>query len=272
MSLVTHVARTLGLLLGFLVSAVLVGAFGYLVVSFLAMRGHTPARPWRDALRAMFAEAMAVALTQPLIPLFYLVGHRMSGRRSGVPIILVHGYFQNRADFVYLAWAFRRASLGPLYGFNYNWTRGVPTCAAKLAAFVERVCTETGQPKVAIVAHSLGGVVAVEYLATPAGAARVDRCITVASPHAGVVWRAGMIGASARQLSATSEYMKSSAVRPLPIRVVSLFSTHDNIVHPSTTSALTLRGGDDETVDGVGHLSMLFSRKVVDVLVRRLSG
>jgi len=188
--------------------AVLAGAaFGvisslYLLVSFFVMRSHTPSRSVLLALRAMLVEALAIAVTQPLIPFFYVIGRRLGGARDGRPVIFVHGYFQNRADFVYLAWVARKASLGPLYGFNYNWAQSIVASAAQLASFVEQVCRETGKTKVALVAHSLGGVVSLEYLSTPAGVARVDRCVTIASPHAGVTWRLGMVGAGPRQLRA----------------------------------------------------------------------
>jgi pimeloyl-ACP methyl ester carboxylesterase len=253
------------------VGAVAMGALLYLLVSFAVMRRHTAARPFVAALGSLAREALAIAVTQPLVPLFYMVGRRMGGTPGGRPIVFVHGYFQNRADFVYLARAARRAGLGPLYGFNYNWARGVRDAAAHLDAFVERVVRETSRQDVALVAHSLGGVVALEYLATDRGRARVARCVTIASPHAGVAWRVGMIGRGARDLRSDGDYMRGAASRPLPIRVLSVFSSHDNIVHPKTTSVLAARGGDDLEVDGVGHLSMLFSRRVAEATVKALA-
>ncbi len=257
--------------LAVVVALIAIGAGLYLLVSFLVMRRHTTARPLASALRSMLHEALAIAITQPLIPLYYVVGRRMGGRREGRPVVFVHGYFQNRADFLYLARAARRAHLGPLYGFNYDWTESIPTCADRLAAFVESVCGETGQAAVALVAHSLGGVICLEYLSRPEGAARVARCVTIASPHAGVVWEGGMIGKAARQLAARSAYMQASAARPLTVPVLSIFSTHDNIVHPPTTSALASRGGDDCAVDEIGHLGMLFSPEVARITVRVLA-
>jgi len=243
----------------------------YLLVSFLVMRRHTPIRSLRQTLRAGFMEALALAITQPLVPLCYLFGRRLGGPRGGRPVVFIHGYFQNRADFVYVARVAARAGLGPLYGFNYNWAASIPTAASRLADFVEAVCEETGRPTVAVVGHSLGGVVALEYLASAEGAARVATCVTVGSPHAGVVWRAGMIGHGARQLHARSDYMQGSSGRALPIRALSVYSTHDNIVHPKTTSSLAHRGGDDLEVQGIGHLGMLFSREVADAIVARLA-
>jgi triacylglycerol lipase len=263
--------RHLAVFASITVALVAIGSLLYLVVSFVVMRSHTPARTWRHAIATMLGEALAIALTQPLIPLFYLVGRRMGGPKGGRPVVFVHGYFQNRADFIYLAWLARRARLGPLYGFNYNWTASVTTCASHLARFVERVCRETGHAEVSLVAHSLGGVVSLEYLASKDGAARVRRCVTIASPHAGVKWRGGFIGRGARDLRDTSAYMRTVASRPIALRALSIFSTHDNIVHPASTSALAARGGDDQEVSHIGHLGMLFSREVADAVIHHLS-
>jgi pimeloyl-ACP methyl ester carboxylesterase len=261
----------LGVLFATLATIVAVGAFLYLVVSFVVMRRHTEPRGWGAFFLAILREAVAIAWTQPILPLYYFIGRRMGGPREGRPIVLVHGYFQNRGDFVFLARAVARAKLGPIYGFNYNWTQSIAKSAGRLARFVEDVCRETGAPKVAIVAHSLGGVVAVEYLSTPEGRARVDRCVTIASPHAGVLWGGLALGASARELRATSEYMKANLSRALAIPTLSIYSSHDNIVHPFTTSGLVARGGEDERIEGVGHLGLLFSSQVADATVRRLS-
>lgn len=266
------VAIDFGILVAIVSMLVAAGAFLYLVVSFGVMRRHTEPRGWGAFLRAFLHEAVALAWTQPILPLYYFVGRRMGGPRDGRPIIFVHGYFQNRADFVFLARVVARAKLGPIYGFNYDWTRSIARSASRLARFVEDVCRETGEPKVAIVAHSLGGVVALEYLSTGEGAARVDRCVTIASPHAGVLWRGPTFGASSRELRATSEYMRTNPSRALAIPTLSIYSSHDNIVHPSTTSGLVARGGEDERIEGVGHLGLLFSRAVADATVRRLSG
>jgi pimeloyl-ACP methyl ester carboxylesterase len=252
------------------IAAIALVAGLYLVVSFMVMRQHATPRSWGKNLSAALLEAVVIALTQPLIPVYYFIGRRMGGPRTGRPVIFVHGYFQNRADFVYLAHAARAARLGPLYGFNYNWSNDVPSCAAHLARFVERVCRETGQPRVALVAHSLGGVVALEYARSPAGAARVERCVTIGSPHQGVTWRATM-GRSARDLRASSDYMRESAALRVSVPTLSIFSTHDNIVHPQRTSMLIDRGGADHVVPDVGHVALLFSRDVARAMVGYLS-
>jgi pimeloyl-ACP methyl ester carboxylesterase len=243
------------------------GAFGfgvavYVAVSFVMMRQHTEARGGLVALREAAREAFWAAVVQPLVPLFYVVGRRMGGRGGGVPVVLVHGYTQNRANFLRIAFALLRAGSGPLYGFNYPWWSTVPANAVRLARFVERVRAETGAREVDLVCHSLGGVVAMEYLASAGERHGIRRCVTIASPLAGVVWRGPIIGACASQLRHGCEFLRAHAATPLAVPCLSVYSTHDNVVHPPSTSTLEHRGGKDHVVAHVPHLSILFAPAV----------
>jgi triacylglycerol lipase len=253
---------------GALFGAVAIGMAVYLLASFAIMRVHVAPRPLGATLRELFRETFWVVLTQPLVPLYYLRGHAMGGDGplDADAIVFVHGYFQNRANFVGLARAIRRANVGPMFGFNYPWIFRVERSAARLERFVERVCKASGRDHVALVAHSLGGLVALEYLHSPAGAKRVRKCVTIASPHAGIPWRGPILGEVGAQMRDGSDYLLHLGGRTLGVPTLSIYSTHDNMVHPPRTSELTARGGKDLAVDGPGHLAILFDPRVADAV------
>ena len=250
-------------------AATALGIFGYVAGSFFLMRGYTEHRDWSASFRAALRETFWVFLTQPLLPLYFFFGRRM-GRGDGHPVVFVHGYMQNRVNFLGLARALTRAHVGPLYGFNYPFTSDIVESAKRLARFVEVVCRETGKSQVDLVAHSLGGLVALEYMHSDEGRAIVRRCITVASPHAGVTWRGPVIGLAGTQMRQGGVYLKERAERVLGIPTLSIFSTHDNIVHPPATSALAARGGVDFEVRDLGHLAILFAPEVAAEVTRFL--
>ncbi len=248
-------------------AAFYLGAFAYLGVTFFLMRGHTEPRSRLATARSFLFELLCVVIVQPLLPFFYVVGRRMGGG-SGVPIVFVHGYFQNRVDFLYLARAFRRAGLGPLFGFNYPFLASVEENARRLGRFCAEVRAETGATEVDLVCHSLGGLVALEHVRQDAAAhaagdaAHVRRCVTVAAPHAGVMFRGPILGASGRDLRRGSELLRTHEAWRAGVPVLSIFSSHDNVVHPKLTSALAARGGEDIEVAHFGHFGILFSRTV----------
>jgi pimeloyl-ACP methyl ester carboxylesterase len=181
-------------------------------------------------------------------------------------VVVVHGYMQNRVDFLRIASALSRTGLGPVYGVNYPWFARVHDNAARLARFVDEVCRETGADRVDLVAHSLGGLVALEYL-NEGGASRVRRLVTVASPHGGVVWRGPILGAVGAQMREGCAFLTERASRSVPVPTLSIYSTHDNVVHPPKTSALAARGGKDQVFEHVAHLSILFDPEVAQSIV-----
>jgi pimeloyl-ACP methyl ester carboxylesterase len=245
----------------------------YAGVSFALMRPHTAARPFGDSAREFFRETLLAAVTQPFLPLYYLVGYRMEPfggplRRgaSGTPVVFVHGYMQNRSCFLGLARAFAAKGIGPLYAINYPWFDSIGANAKRLERFIVRVCKETGSPVVDLVCHSAGGLVAMEMLRCEARAedVKVRRCVTIATPHAGIQWRGPLIGFGATSMRRGSKLLETHAGYTLTVPALSIFSTHDNLVHPKETSQLAKRGGRDVEVDGLAHLAILYSKEVAD--------
>jgi pimeloyl-ACP methyl ester carboxylesterase len=250
---------------GAVVAAVALVIGIYVFGSFWLMRGHAAERGLGVHGRELLRELFWAALTQPFLPLFYLFGGRLGPRREGgVPIVFVHGYMQNRIDFVYLARILARSGLGPMYGFNYPWFSSIPKNAARLAAFVRRVCEETNREAVDLVCHSLGGLVAMEMMRGEADRARlrVRRCVTIASPHGGVAWQGPIIGFEGASMRRGSKLLEAQAAAKLAVPTLSVYSSHDNVVHPKQTSSLARRGGRDVEIEGVAHLAILFSPHV----------
>jgi pimeloyl-ACP methyl ester carboxylesterase len=93
---------------------------------------------------------------------------------------------------------------------------------------------------------------------------RVRRCVTIASPHSGVGFhRIPIVGRGGRQLRAGTRFLMELSGAPLGVPMLSIFSTHDNIVAPAHTAAsLEPWGGRDFVVDHVGHLTILFDKRV----------
>lgn len=81
--------------------------------------------------------------------------------------------------------------------FNYDWRRDVQTTKADLDNLIETAKEKSGQNKVNIVVHSLGGLVARNYIADSTKASKVNKLIELGVPHLGSVWaiKALMYGA-----------------------------------------------------------------------------
>ena len=257
-------------------AAVLLGIAGYVLGSFMLMGRHVGARHVGVSLRALLRELWIALWTQPFLPLFYLYGDRMDAlfaqrgkealAKGHVPVVFVHGYMQNRIGFVGLARALGRAGLGPMYGFNYPWFSSIASNAKRLDRYVARICKETGSAAVDLVCHSMGGLIAMEMMRDEARREKlaVRRCVTIATPHAGVTWQGPLLGVGATSLRRGSKLLLAQAGTKLAVPCLSIYSSHDNVVHPKESSSLALRGGRDVEVEGLAHLAILFAPEVAD--------
>jgi pimeloyl-ACP methyl ester carboxylesterase len=72
-----------------------------------------------------------------------------------------------------------------LFIFDYDWRRSNFDSAAALRAKIAEVKAKTGKDKVAIVAHSMGGIVSRVHLQSLAGAGDVETMVFFGTPHQG---------------------------------------------------------------------------------------
>src|SRR5262245_35343470 len=208
------------------------------------------------SLRTTLAEwgmSMAVSAVRP-VGFLPLPGARQEGPR---PIIVIHGYAMNRANFVPLAFRLARVGLGPIVGFEY-WTLGrVAAGARQLAWFVEHVQATTGSPQVDIIGHSMGGVVGRYFVQLLGGDGAVANLVTIGSPHIGTDVSELGIGHPTRELMIGSTLVQRLAAAPAPrdTRVTMIFSHADALVPASTQMALDIPRSERIVYDDLGHVA-----------------
>ena len=193
------------------VTAVWVCGAIYVAVSYVEAARFLPERSMPDLLRAVLRESWLVLWTQPLMIWFQFFGRRLGTGGGVVPVVLVHGYFQNRVDFLYLARRLRAAGSGPLYACNFFWPQSLERSSVNVAGFVAQVCAETGATAVDLVTHSTGGLFALDLIAEQPHVVR--RAALVALPARGVPWRGPVLGKSGSQLRTGSLYQTERSTR-----------------------------------------------------------
>jgi pimeloyl-ACP methyl ester carboxylesterase len=225
----------------------------------------------RGQLRSIAREWKWAAAMSAARPLGFLgvpgATERVRGPR---PIIVVHGYWMNRVNFAPLAVRLRRAGLGPVYGFEY-WTLGkVSSAAERLAAYVDEVRASTGADRVDVIGHSMGGVVGRYYITLGGGAPFVRCLITLGSPHGGADFSRFGVGRPVKDLRAGSPLLSRLSATGLPTEtaVTAVWSRSDALV-PWEANA-RLPGAEMVAFEDLGHLSLIASRRVADVVIERL--
>jgi pimeloyl-ACP methyl ester carboxylesterase len=223
-------------------------------------------RPLRAALVEWgLSNALSLARPAGFLP---LPGARTHGPR---PIIVVHGYAQNRANFLPLACRLSRAGLGPIVGFEY-WTLGRTAAAARqLGWFIDEVRAATGAAEVDVIGHSMGGVVGRYYVQLAGGDRVVKNLVTLGSPHTGTEISAIGLGHPTRELVLGSALLTRLAAAPPPVhtRVTVVWSRGDALV-PGARQ-LAFPGAEVIVYPDLGHVALLVSRRVARALIARLS-
>ncbi|MFE0734049.1 esterase/lipase family protein [Streptomyces sp. NPDC058855] len=184
---------------------------------------------------------------------------RAMGRR---PVVLLHGFVDNRSVFVMLRRALLRGGRDCVESLNYSpLTCDLRTAAEVLGRRVEEIRERTGHDEVDVVGHSLGGLIARYYVQRLGGDTRVRTLVTLGTPHAGTTV-APLADAHplVRQMRPGSEVLRELA-EPAPgcrTRFVSFWSDLDRVMVPVETARL--RHADlvvhDVRVSGIGHLAL----------------
>lgn len=190
---------------------------------------------------------------------------------AGTPIVLLHGWIDNRSIFTLLRRTLHRKGFGRVVTMNYALTHDVPRAAVRLGGLVERLCDETGYERVHVVGHSMGGLVARYYVQRLGGDARVHTLATLGTPHSGTRAAHLMLGRAVAQLRPGSPVLQELA-EPAPgcrTRFVAVWSDLDAMVVPKDSARIDhpdLRARN-VFVRGVGHLSLPVDGRVVHEIV-----
>jgi pimeloyl-ACP methyl ester carboxylesterase len=192
---------------------------------------------------------------------------------AGTPIVLVHGWIDNRSIFTFLRRSLQRRGFGRIVTMNYSaFTHDVPKAAHRLRELVDRLCEETGYERVHVVGHSLGGLVARYYVQRLGGDERVHTLVTLGTPHAGsLAAQVVPVGKVAHQLRPDSQLVRELA-EPAPgcrTRFVAFYSDLDHLVVPARAARVDHPdlAARNVLVRGVGHLSLPINGRVVHGIV-----
>jgi pimeloyl-ACP methyl ester carboxylesterase len=194
------------------------------------------------------------------------------------PVLLLHGYGCNsgywshlvpRLDAAHISHA--AVDLEPVMG-------DIDGYAPMVDAAVDALRAATGADRVIIVAHSMGGLVSRAWMRA-CGTGKVARVITLGTPHHGTCMAAFGLGLNAAQMrrAARDEPPECAWLRELAqgedpaarSLVTSIWSHHDNIIAPQTSSELP--GARNLAFGGVGHVALGRNPRILEAVMREIA-
>ena len=192
-------------------------------------------------------------------------------------VVFVHGFVCNRGFWHPWMRALRQRGV-PYVSVNLEPVFGpIDGCVPLIEQAVRRAQALSAQPP-QLVCHSMGGLAARAWLAADAAnAQRVQRVLTIGTPHHGT-WLARFShlpnGRQMRQHSPWLQALAATEARQRPQHTyggfVCWYSNADNVVFPPSTA--TLPGADNRLVPGAAHVALAFHARVMREALALLAG
>jgi pimeloyl-ACP methyl ester carboxylesterase len=221
-------------------------------------------------LRLFWHEFVTIAGNAPRMILYRVLMRDPPAARAELPVLLVHGVLCNAGVWhPFAQWAARKG-IGPIYALSY----GPPLASIELfvdqvAAKIDRILEETQAKQVVVIAHSMGGLVMRAYFRR-CGGAKVAKLVTVGAPHEGSVHAWMAAGTSLAQIRPRNPWLVALGAPDGPEipPIVSIWSWHDSMVAPQTSSRITY--GDNIVLGGVAHNALLRDPQVFGHLAEEI--
>jgi len=222
------------------------------------------------AVTLIAIETVCLILTILLQPLGWLNRKEKISSEQQQTIILLHGLFQSPACWLWIKLCLRHRGFSTVYTIALPPWKDVEILTERLAKRVDELRQANGLQKVHLIGHSMGGIIARNYLQIRGGAHKVDHCLLIATPNNGSKLAPFALSSLGKLLMPGSDFLQRLATAPLPAeaRISTIYSRHDNIVLPYEHARLD--GARNIELTGSGHTSLLFRPRVLRHIVELL--
>ncbi|UUO17976.1 esterase/lipase family protein [Dolichospermum heterosporum] len=188
------------------------------------------------------------------------------------PVLLVHGINDTGAVFNKMAFSLRQQGLSvhTVDLIPNNGSEVLEKLAQQVANYVNDTFA-TAQP-LDIVGFSMGGIVSRYYIQRLGGINRVQRFITISSPHHGTIVAYGTWLAGALQMRPHSDFLNdlNSDVEMLKqLDFTSIWTPYDLMIIPTESSQLGI--GKEITLPVLLHPLMLTDSRTLSIVVKILT-
>jgi len=250
----------------------------FLTWPYRAKSAHTPELTWPGIFRLFAGEYCATMVCSSWGMPFQRFDKRIFTDTTSLPVLLIHGYGCNSGYWHWMSQALSEAhithyavDMEPVFG-------SIDGYAPLVHEAVQRLVLESGQDKIVIVAHSMGGLAARAYLRDH-GHLNIAKVITLGTPHHGTTIANFGIGINCGEMNwlgraeegTSSEWLHKLAATENPATravILSIYSHHDNIVSPQISSHLP--GAENIPISGIGHVALALDPTIQALVIEEI--
>jgi triacylglycerol esterase/lipase EstA (alpha/beta hydrolase family) len=206
-------------------------------------------------------------ITLVMIPLGLSQGKKFPQQKSSVPILLIHGLFVNHSCWFWLKWQLKRQGIENTVTLKLSSWHNEEALTEQLAKRVDELRHQLGVDKIAIVGHSMGGIIARNYIQLRGGAEKVERLVCLGTPHQGSRLACFTFAPLGKILMPGSDFLKrlNNAAPPEQVKTYNVFTQKDNMIIPNESCRLPW--GETIELDNMGHTSLLYRHRAIKAVI-----
>ncbi len=194
---------------------------------------------------------------------------------KGRPILLVHGYLNAGAVWIFHRRFLAKRGLGPIYTIDLGSPlHSIRSYAQRVHEKAQEIARETGRADLTLIGHSMGGLVSYYYALKLAARGSVHQVITIASPLQGTHAAKIGLGRCAREMEIGSDLIQEIGRAVEGRRDTTFYNIAtrtDELVIPYSSSFLHSTPDHQRLFDDLGHASLLFSKRVSEQMFGNIS-
>lgn len=233
---------------------------------------------WWHGCRLLMSEFKATMVSSSWTMPFHSFSSRAAPQTESLPVLLIHGYGCNSGYWHAMSKILLKAKITHYAIDMMPIIGGIDEYVPAIHQTVQKIRKETGHDKVILLAHSMGGLAARAYIRAH-GYGHIKKVITLGTPHHGTGLAHFGVGVNTQQMRWTvtkqegleSEWLRSLAASENPAiyrLFVSIYSHHDNIISPQTSSHL--EGAKNLEFHAIGHVALALDPVIQAQVIREI--
>ncbi len=205
-----------------------------------------------------------------LIPVGLINRKNQAIQRGETPILLLHGLFINQACWFWFKYQLRQQGFKNIVTMNLSAWHNQETLTELLAKQVDELRHQLGVNKVHLVGHSMGGIIARNYVQLRGGEDKVDQLVCLGSPHHGSKLATFSTVPLGKLLLPDSDFLQRLNGAPIPeaVHLTNIYTNKDNMVLPNASNHLSW--GEAVELDGIAHTSLLYRKPALAATIAAL--
>jgi len=218
----------------------------------------------------IFPEIFFNFITLAAIPFGLFNRNNQTLQRGEAPVLLLHGLFVNQASWFWFKRQLRQQGFKNIITMNLSCWHSEEVLTELLAKKIDELRHQLGVNKVHLVGHSMGGMIARNYVQLRGGNDKVEHLICLGSPHHGSKLATFSVDPLGKLLIPGSDFLQrlNSATIPENIQMTNIYTKKDNMVLPNVNNHLSW--GETIEFDGMGHTSLIYRKPVIDATIATL--